>query len=174
MNKTKFLSIFLPLCLLPLLLAKLALHFGWFEGGTVSKGEWLSEEIFVLPALEAHEKVWRLAVVPAEQCKQQCEQALHTVQQLFIGLGRKQVQVQPVLLADGSAEAVLQQFPVFQRQTPAPADAVAIQNYIVIVDVQGLVLLRYPLPDADHAPADIARDIRTDLLKLMNYDRIRV
>ncbi|MEE2002214.1 hypothetical protein QWY20_12190 [Alkalimonas sp. MEB108] len=174
MNKTKFLSIFLPLCLLPLLLAKLALHFGWFEGGTVSKGEWMPQEVFALPALAAHEKVWRLAVVPAGECGQRCELGLHTVQQLFIGLGRKQVQVQPVLLAALEDEAVLQQYPVFQQQNPIQSDTATIENYIVIVDVQGLVLLRYPLPDAEHVPADIARDIRTDLLKLMNYDRIRV
>ncbi|MCC5852259.1 MAG: hypothetical protein JJU30_05445 [Alkalimonas sp.] len=174
MNKTKFLSIFLPICLLPLLLAKLALHFEWFEGGTASQGEWMPEEVFVLPGLEAHEKVWRLAVIPANDCTERCQQGLHTVQQLFIGLGRKQVQVQPWLLSTEPADTILQQYPVFQQQPGANSSHAAVQNYIVIVDVQGLALLRYPLPNDEQLPADIARAIRSDLLKLMNYDRIRV
>lgn len=172
MSKNKFLALFLVFCFLPLLLAKLALHFDWFEGGTVSQGEWLQEEIFALPALEAHEKVWRLAVVPAGTCDELCEQGLYLVQQMFIGLGRKQAQVQPLLASAEPITELKQRFPVFTWQQATNHSE--IDNFIVIIDVQGLVLLRYPLSSDELSQADIARHIRSDLLKLMNYDRIRV
>lgn len=172
MSKNKFLAFFLAFCFLPLALAKLALHFDWFEGGTVSQGEWLQQEIFALPALEAHEKVWRLAVIPANECDAVCEQGLYLVQQMYIGLGRKQAQVQPLLASAEPIAEIDQKFPVFQWQHAI--NHAEIDNHIVIVDVQGLVLLRYPLQSNEWSQADIARHIRTDLLKLMNYDRIRV
>lgn len=172
MNKNKFLLLFLAFCFLPLALAKLALHFNWFEGGTVSQGEWLQQEIFALPALEAHEKVWRLAVVPADECDELCEQGLYLVQQMFIGLGRKQAQVQPLLSSATPIAELEQKFPVFQWQPTTKHSE--LDDYIVIIDVQGLVLLRYPLHSDELSQAEIARHIRSDLLKLMNYDRIRV
>ncbi|MFN3709804.1 MAG: hypothetical protein ACK4GU_02485 [Alishewanella aestuarii] len=169
MNKNKFLLLFILCCALPLLLAKLVLELGWFNPGSSSRGDWLSQEVYLLPNAGKVPKHWRIVVV-AEQCATPCQQALHTVKQLYIGLGRKQNQVQPVLLGQAS----LSDYPMFtQAETPAALSA-DLQQHIVLVDQRGLALLKYPLPAQAEQMAATAKAIRADLMKLMNYDRTSV
>lgn len=173
MNKNKFLLLFVLCCVLPLLLAKLVLEMGWFNGGVSSKGQWQQQEVFLLAASDdkAH---WRLAVSPGTSCSQRCHQALYTVKQLYVGLGRKQTQVQPVYLAESLQESqAIKDFPMFSyiaALQPVPA---ALQDHILLIDQQGLVLLSYPMP-AEADMATTAKAIRQDLLKLLNYDRTSV
>ena len=170
MNKKKFLWLFVLCCALPLLAAKLVLEFGWFNRGVSSQGEWQQNEVFLLaPTTEkAH---WRIGVMPAAECAAQCRDALHTVQQLYIGLGRKQAQVQPVLI---SPDAASSDYSAFKQQPPVATVPTALHNKILLIDQQGLVLLSYPMPTAKTDMADTARAIRQDLLKLLNYDRTSV
>ena len=170
MNKKKFLWLFVLCCALPLLAAKLVLEFGWFNRGVSSQGEWQKSELFILEATteKAH---WRIGVMPAAECATQCLSALHTVQQLYVGLGRKQAQVQPVLI---SSEAASSDYVAFKQQPPITAVPSALHNKILLIDQQGLVLLSYPMPVVEAEMADTARAIRQDLLKLLNYDRTAV
>lgn len=167
MNKKKFLLLFVLCCALPLAAAKLVLEMGWFSRGASSHGQWQQTEIFLLPATteKAH---WRLAVPAVGECAAQCQRALFTVQQLYVGLGRKQQQLQPVLL--GSATPP-EQFNVFSTYLPQQAVPPTLANQILLIDQQGLVLLSYPAPSTDAEMAGIAKAIRQDLLKLLNYDR---
>lgn len=167
MNKKKFLLLFILCCALPLAAAKLVLEMGWFSRGASSHGQWQQAEVFLLPATteKAH---WRLAVPASGECDTQCQRALFTVQQLYVGLGRKQQQLQPVLL--GSAK-VPEQFNVFSRLQPKRAVPETLNNHILLIDQQGLVLLSYPAPATDADMAGVAKAIRQDLLKLLNYDR---
>ena len=170
MNKKKFLWLFALCCALPLLAAKLVLEFGWFNRGVSSQGEWQKSELFILEATteKAH---WRIGVMPAAECATQCLGALHTVQQLYVGLGRKQAQVQPVLI---SAEAASSDYSAFKQLPAITAVPKALHNKILLIDQQGLVLLSYPMPAAQADMADTAKAIRQDLLKLLNYDRTSV
>ena len=167
MNKKKFLLLFILCCALPLAAAKLVLEMGWFSRGASSHGQWQQAEVFLLPATteKAH---WRLAVPASEGCDNKCQRALFTVQQLYVGLGRKQQQLQPVLL--GSAQAP-EQFTVFSRLQPEQSVPETLNNHILLIDQQGLVLLSYPAPATDADMASVAKAIRQDLLKLLNYDR---
>ena len=169
MNKKKFLWLFVLCCTLPLLAAKVVLELGWYQSGVGSKGDWQQQEVFLLPAVtdKAH---WRLAVVPAAACLQQCQQALFTVKQLYIGLGRKQEQVQPILLADSALADDFAMFSQSSAMVPVPA---SLQQRILLIDQQGLVLLSYAMPAKDEMAAT-AKAIRADLLKLLNYDRTSV
>lgn len=169
MNKNKFLFLFILCCALPLILAKLVLEFGWFNAGSSSRGIWLQHEVFLLPATVNSTKHWRVAVI-ADQCDASCQQALHTVRQLYIGLGRKQNQVQPVYVG----RSQLDDYPMFQQLNVAATLSEPLQQQIIIVDQQGLALLSYDLPEAATAMADTAKAIRADLMKLMNYDRTSV
>jgi hypothetical protein len=169
MHKKKFLWLFILCCGLPLLTAKLVLEMGWFNSGMSSHGQWQQSELFLLkPTVEkAH---WRLAVAPGAECTALCLQALHTVQQLYTGLGRKQDQVQPVLLSDIT---VPKEYPVFVISDTVLPVPMALKDRILLIDQQGLVLLSYPMPEkADMASA--AKAIRQDLQKLLNYDRTSV
>lgn len=170
MNKNKFLLLFIVCCALPLVLAKAVLAFGWFNAGVTNKGQWLEQEIYLLEDMSQQPDHWRIAVV-ADQCDQLiCQQALHTVKQLYVGLGRKQNQVQPVLVG----QVLPANYPMFMLHQVTPALNPALQNYIVLVDARGLVLLRYPMPELPTDMALTAKAIRADLMKLLNYDRTSV
>jgi hypothetical protein len=169
MNKNKFLLLFVACCVLPLLAAKLVLELGWFNGGVSNKGEWQQEEVFLLAA-SAEKAHWRLAVAPAADCNQRCQQALFTVHQLYVGLGRKQLQVQPVLLGEAT---IGHDYPEFSSIVASQTIPTALLDHILLIDQQGLVLLRYPMP-AEAEMAATAKAIRQDLLKLLNYDRTSV
>lgn len=167
MNKKKFLLLFILCCVLPLAGAKLVLEMGWFSRGASSHGQWQQAEVFLLPATtqKAH---WRLAVAAQEQCNSECQRALFTIQQLYIGLGRKQQQLQPVLLGNTKAP---EPFDIFRSLPPSQPVPLPLQNQILLIDQQGLVLLSYPVPPTDADMAGVAKAIRQDLLKLLNYDR---
>ncbi|GAB59510.1 hypothetical protein [Rheinheimera nanhaiensis] len=170
MNKYKFMALFIGCCALPLLAAWLVLTQGWFNAGASSQGQWQQQEVFLLaPATgKAH---WRLAVAPAASCDSQCQQGLHTLQQLYLGLGRKQQHVQPLLLGDATVPEAYQAISKAAVLLPLPQQ---LQNQILLIDQQGLVLLRYPLPATAEQMAPTAKAIRQDLLKLVNYDRTSV
>ena len=171
MNKYKFLLLFVLCCVLPLAAAKLVLEMGWFNSGVSSKGQWQQGEVHVLPASteKAH---WRLAVVPGTAaCNASCQQALFTVHQLYLGLGRKQQHVQPVLLGN---QALPEQFSEFQQFAAEQAVPTDLQQQILLIDYQGMVLLSYPMPASEEQMAPTAKAIRQDLLKLLNYDRTSV
>lgn len=170
MNKKKFLWLFVLCCALPLLAAKLVLEFGWFNRGVSSQGEWQKTELFLLEAT-AEKAHWRIGVMPAAECSKLCLGALHTVQQLYVGLGRKQTQVQPVFISSGVMASGFSAFMQLPALHEVPAD---LHDKILLIDQQGLVLLSYPMPAAEADMATTAKAIRQDLLKLLNYDRTSV
>ncbi len=171
MNKNKFMLLFIVCCVLPLAAAKLVLELGWFNPGSSSKGHWLEQEIFLLDDISGQKKHWRIVMLADASCGQPCNNALHTVKQLYIGLGRKQEQVQPVVVGALPQPA---DYPMFIQQQALAVDTAPLLQQILLVDQKGLVLLSYPMPLQEAEMADIARNIRYDLLKLLNYDRTSV
>ena len=65
-------------------------------------------------------------------------------------------------------------YPMFILQQAAITDVSMLQQQILLVDQKGLVLLSYPMPQQASEMAETARNIRYDLLKLLNYDRTSV
>ena len=182
MNSRTFFLLFCLCAIVPLAAAKLSLTMGWFSHSGTNKGIWMEKEIQLLPDMTnlqgntfySAEVHWRLVYVQAEICDTYCEQALLTLQQLYSGLGRKQLKIKPLLLAPPQSNvkqtAQLQQWPNIDWQ-PASFVVPELQNHIVIVNQRGLVLLRYPITASPEQMRDLAKDIRTDLLHLINYDR---
>lgn len=193
MSSRKLLALFLLCALVPLAGAWMSLKFGWFSAApTVNHGEWLTQELRLLPAPERGGGPWHLVYVPAVEgelaCSEgseaparpaaasappapatRCEQALLILQQLHVGLGRKQAQVQALVLAARSP-AALARYPHIEWQAAQVSDA-AVQGRIVLVDPRGLALLRYAVEPGPEQAQRVAGDIRSDLLRLMNYDR---
>nr|WP_324259787.1 hypothetical protein [Cellvibrio fontiphilus] len=169
MNSRKFFSLFLLCALIPLAAAKLSLAMGWFSHHAVNKGYWLEREIELLPDAEANAAAWRLVYVAPESCTAECQQALYSLQQLYTGLGRKQLKMQPLVMAQQTPD-VLREFSSI-HWLEKNILARELQNQIVIVNRDGLALLRYPVSEDSQHMQHIAKDIRTDLLRLMNYDR---
>lgn len=174
MTSRKFFSLFLLCALVPLAAAKLSLAMGWFSHSVVNKGYWMEREIELLPDADLHTAAWRLVYIAPEHCTQSCEQALYGLQQLYTGLGRKQVNIQPLVIAN-NRPVVLERFSAIVWQSPENnlnKDVTdKLHDQIVIVNRDGLALLRYPINrDAAHMET-ITKNIRTDLLRLLNYDR---
>jgi hypothetical protein len=172
LSKSTFLILFCVCSSLPFVAAKLALEFGWFHAGVNNKGQWLEREIQLLPASAHTQQRWHLVYVQAQACDGYCEIALYTLQQLYIGFGRKQDDVSALIVA-AQAPAQLERFVAIKWQAPITSTVTQeLQNQIVIVNQQGLVLLRYPVTLDPKGMLVVGKDIRTDLLRLMNYDRV--
>lgn len=169
MNKKTFLLLFLGCVLVPLVAAKVSLELGWFNHGDLNRGQWLEQELQLLPAAVTTRSRWYLVYVQGDSCAQHCTQSLYILQQLYSGLGRKQQAVQPIVIAAQQPQ-VLAQFPALDW-VPITAAATQVQDQILLANQQGLALLRYAPVDANTQIPQLAKDIRTDLLRLMNYDR---
>jgi hypothetical protein len=172
MSSRKFLALFLLCALVPLAAAWASLRFGWFSAApTVNHGEWLTQELRLLPAPERGGGQWHLVYVPAGEGElaERSEQALLILQQLHAGLGRKQTRVQALVLAAENPAARVR-YPHIEWQATQVSEA-AVQGRIVLVDPRGLALLRYAVEPGPEQAQRVAGDIRSDLLRLMNYDR---
>ena len=165
----KFLLLFVLCCSLPLVTAKLALEFSWFNAGATNKGQWLEQEIQLLPASSSSRQHWHLVYVQAQQCDINCNLALYILQQIYTGLGRQQEQISILAIADQMPQA-LTRFPSITWQSPSISVS-DFQDQIFIVNQQGLALLRYSVVNDPKKMLLIGKDIRTDLRRLMAYDR---
>jgi hypothetical protein len=169
MTSRKFFSFFLLCALVPLVAAKVSLAMGWFSHTAVNKGYWLEHEIELLPDADSHAAAWRLVYLAPEHCTQACAQALYSLQQLYTGLGRKQLKIQPIVAAPSSPDQLGNYSAIEWAQKNFSEHE--LHDQIVIVNRDGLALLRYPVHSDREAMKNITKDIRADLLRLMNYDR---
>lgn len=179
MNAKRFFLLFFLCALVPFAAAKLSLSLGWFTAGATNKGVWLEQEVQLMPALNNGDLHWTVAYISGGGCDEHCTQALSLLQQLYLGLGRKQLGVQAMFMsANGTHMAAVEKkfpalktLPVNLALSNAPALS-SFENQFVILNQQGVALLRYPL---SRAPAQqVAADVRSDLLRLFNYDRSRL
>lgn len=170
MSSRKFLFLFFLCCSLPVVAAKLYLESGWLaKSETNNKGQWMQQEIKLLDVHSKESSHWHLVYVQAGDCTKICEHTLYTLQQLYTGFGRKQMNVKPLVLSNSKLNQ-LAQFPSLGWQQDAQP-VTELQNTIVIVNQQGFALLRYPVTDDLNQMIKTAKDIRTDLIRLMSYDR---
>lgn len=166
MPKKKFIWLFALCCLLPVALAQLLLTQGWFSAGVNSKGQWLAEEIQLLPAVPASEAHWRLVYLAPTPCLNDCQQALRLMTQIHTALGRKQQQL-TLWVIGSEAPAELPSPLQFQQGDNKTLAA----GQLVLVEHQGLALLQYAMPqDLQQLPLT-GKAVMADLQKLMKFDR---
>lgn len=175
-GRTFFLLFFLCASI-PFAAAKLSLSYGWFDTGATNKGEWPEQEMQLIPPLSTGDMHWTVAYVTANKCAQECFSALTILQQLYTGLGRKQLGAQVVLVTSDATNAAMvhTQFPVIKTniaEASAEKNIIALEHDFVIINQHGLVLLRYAFDDS--MATQTAANIRSDLLRLINYDRSRL
>lgn len=170
MAKHKFIGLFMLCCGLPLAAAWLVLASGWYQGGVNSKGQWLSTEIRLLPAVPATAPHWRLVFIAPASCQQSCAETLHLMTQIHTALGRKQQQLSLLVTAaqlPAGLTAALPKGVQFQL-----SDVSGLQvGSLVLVEQQGLALLQYPLPLQSQQLPLAGKAVMADLKKLMNFDR---
>ncbi|MDG2609880.1 cytochrome oxidase biogenesis cluster protein, partial [Vibrio parahaemolyticus] len=102
---------------LPAIIAKVVLSQGWYETGVTNRGE-LVEPYITLEQLgqpsPLDEKGWQLAYVLPSECKKQCQQQIHLMQQSHIALGKYQERVVPVIWTSEETNNVAQSIVVMQ------------------------------------------------------------
>lgn len=168
MSKQRFLSLFVLVAAVPVLLALVMLKSGWYQAGVNNKGIWFEREVRLLPAITQHQAHWRLVYLQPQHCDTTCEAVEHLMQQIDLALGRKQNQLDLVVLTDQAAmpPAYNPQISFIQRSFAGLA-----AGSLMIVDQQGLALLHYPLPDAPEQLPLLGKDVMADLQKLLKFDR---
>lgn len=168
MSKQRFLSLFLLVAAVPVLLALVMLKSGWYQAGVNNKGIWFEQEVRLLPAINPSQAHWRLVYLQPQHCDRACEAIEHLMQQVDLALGRKQDQLDLVVLTEHPAtqQTDKSQISFIQRSFAGLA-----AGSLMIVDQQGLALLHYPLPDAAEQLPLLGKDVMADLQKLLKFDR---
>lgn len=171
MTGSKFFALFLFCVGAPLALAKLSLQQGWFsDGETNNKGKWVKDEVRVsLPNPGDAGVDWYLVYVAGDDCHKTCEQALYTLQQLHTGLGRKQVKLK-TLVSSATKPPHLDNYAAL-NWIESSTSLETFNNKILLLNEDGLALLQYDTAEQMETMITLARDIRSDLNRLMNYDR---
>jgi hypothetical protein len=168
MNKQRFLGFFLLIGAVPVLLALLMLKTGWYHAGVNNKGVWYQQEIRLLPAADKQQAHWRLVYLEPDNCDKHCQAVVNLMQQIDQALGRKQDQLDLVVLTG-------------QPTVMAPTDGHVLRlnssfaglpaGSLIVVEQQGLALLHYPLPATLTQLPLLGKDVMADLQKLMKFDR---
>ena len=149
-------ALFAAVILLPVVLAALTLHQGWYEPGTRSKGHWLHQEIYLLQPLPAHQHQWRLVYLVAPRCEGQCRQVPVLMARIQAALGRNLDKLDLVQLTD---------------TPPRGVNGAVRAGDMMLVDSQGLAILRYEVPASTAAWPLLGKAVLSDLQQLLKYQR---
>ncbi len=166
---------------LPVILAKLALDNDWFNRGATNKGNLLNPVLDVSAVLEEEAPKWRLVYTLPENCDKTCENALFSIHQVWLALGRESDRAQAVVVitesSDKKAVAQLSETPSLHTVTASKENVNKSFNSvsgdaIFVVDTMNNAMLYYPVDgDKDTAVME-SRDILADVRKLMKLSRI--
>lgn len=156
MDKWKVPVAFALVILLPVVLAALTLRQGWYEPGTRNKGQWLSKDVYLLQPLPSSQSKWRLVYLEARQCEAVCQQVPMLMQRIRSALGRNLDKLALVQLVD----------------EPAPEAGAEIKTGdIMLVDSQGLAILRYEVPANTAQWPLFGKAVLSDVQQLLKYQR---
>ncbi len=178
MTKKRFLTMFALVFLCPLVLAFVLVQTYSGQTTTTNQGQWFSEELQLLEPVTAGAAHWRLAYVVVDTCTVQCEQTLQLMQNIDLALGRKNSQLDLVLLSNqrpGSlgrrSTAGANTLGTDLQLQPLKAEHQLLTHQLVLVAPQGIALLRYPLPADPQSVPLVGKALLTDLQKLLKFDR---
>ncbi|WP_341502718.1 hypothetical protein [Gallaecimonas sp. GXIMD4217] len=165
----RLLLLFLALFLLPLVLARLAFHQGWLQGGaTVNKGQLINPPLAAATLFEDDGK-WRLIYVQPAQCDAACEQSLFILGQTHLALGKELDRVQPLVLGAGNVDPADHAGLVFR---PVAEVAPLAPGRLFLADPRGFVMLSYQPVAERQAALALGKDMLSDLKKLLKLSQI--
>ncbi|MFT6896703.1 MAG: hypothetical protein ACJA13_001106 [Paraglaciecola sp.] len=168
--------------ILPVVLAKLALDNNWFTKAATNKGQLLTPPLAltVLPDLGADSK-WHIFYVLPPQCDQACDNALYSLGQVWLALGKESDRVESLVIStpssDQAAVDTLSQQSVVKLLKSNEENVNSVfknepTDGIFIADTLNNVILRYPLYLNQQQAILHSRDILSDMRKLLKLSRI--
>lgn len=171
--------ILLAVFIIPVVLAKLALNQQWFNYGVTNKGQLIENELTLEKLglkVEDFDHQWLMLYSLPENCDQQCEKTLVSVNNTYIALGKEMPRVKPVALTQQNLTAAQSdkiQIKKWHIQSmPALTKNTITQSQVLIVDPLGNVILSHlPPTSADQLP-QFGKAILADFKKLLKYSRI--
>ncbi|WP_199451026.1 cytochrome oxidase biogenesis cluster protein [Vibrio harveyi] len=159
---------------LPAIIAKVVLSQGWYETGVTNRGE-LVEPYITLEQLgqpsPLDEKGWQLAYVLPLECKEQCQQQIHLMQQSHIALGKYQERVVPVIWISEETNNVAQSKSIVVMQMNDSLSSRVKAGQMLIVDPLGQLVMSYT-PEANEDLVRLSKDVLADLRKLLKLSRV--
>ncbi|MDP2634226.1 MULTISPECIES: transmembrane cytochrome oxidase associated protein [unclassified Pseudoalteromonas] len=161
--KNKPMVIFVGCCLVPLIMAYLALKFEWISPAISNNGEFLTTEIKLRQWRETEHKQWTIALNHPQQCSQACAEQLSALDNLYVALGKNQGKVDMVILGEPKDTATpWRQLAETDQLEPAS---------LYLIDHMGLVVLHYPYKQEPQQNRLTQKGLLKDLKKLLNYSR---
>ena len=181
-NSKRTMLILATVFIVPVLVAKLALEFNWFNNAATNQGELISPALD-LRALKSSsdEPKWQLLYLLPSDCQASCENAIYSIGQIRSALGRESDRVEALVIATKLSDK--QQLASLKDQSSIrifTAEQQALNKVfqgtptegIFIVDTLSNVILRYA-PQSDQQQAVLhSRDILLDMKKLLKLSRI--
>ncbi len=161
--KNKPMIIFIGCCLVPFVLAYLALKFEWIPSAATNNGVFLSTEIKLKNWQNSEHKQWTIALNHPKQCQQACAEQLHALDNLYVALGKNQGKVDMVILGSPQKQGST------WRQLAETAELEPASLYLI--DHMGLVVLQYPYQQELQQNRLVQKGLLKDLKKLLNYSR---
>ncbi|MCV2885838.1 hypothetical protein OE749_14160 [Aestuariibacter sp. AA17] len=167
--------------ILPVILAKFALDYDWFNRGATNKGELLNPALDFSPINSTHSQKWRIAYIMPTNCDQSCENAIFSLSQLHQALGKEQDRVESVIVWTPNSDvkrvsdiAADHHFALLMSEDEKVNNVFnsVETGGIFIIDTLDNVILRYPIQQQKQEAVLKSRDILSDLRKLLKLSRI--
>lgn len=167
---------------LPVVLAKLALHYNWLDYGVTNKGQ-LFEQPLTLKQLNLNDsaikKQWLLLLALPQSCQQHCQEsveashALQTIQNTFTALGKDKARVSTVALGKQprNMSSALSQDWLFIKNSEKSARYFNVPQ-LIIVDPLGNLVLFHPLPEESSTMPFFGKQVLADMKKLLKYSKV--
>ncbi|WP_088331132.1 hypothetical protein [Lacimicrobium sp. SS2-24] len=177
-NRKVLILVFLAF-LIPVILAKLALEFNWFNKAATNHGELLNPTLD-LSSLDTRTS-WRILYLMPQQCEQVCDNALYSIHQVWKALGREQHRAEAVVVVptdhQGKVQEELAEYTQVRMVSADPDQIRSVFNApssegIFLVDTLNNVILRYPVAEEKEQAVLDSRNILADLRKLLKLSRI--
>jgi hypothetical protein len=164
---------------LPIILAKLALEGNWLATGVTNKGTLLTNEL-TLEKLgidsSKFNQQWLILYSLPKFCDSECQQALETVHNTYVALGKEMPRVSPVALFQNKlSNEQLAQISKSQWQLlamPIQAKQHLAESQVLIVDPLGNVFLSHKIPNNIEQLPQLGKQILADMKKLLKYSKV--
>ncbi|MFC3093907.1 hypothetical protein DRW07_10530 [Alteromonas sediminis] len=176
----KTLILLVVVFVLPVILAKLALDNDFFNRGATNRGELLQPTLNAQSLFGELPKKWRVVYVVPTTCDQTCQNAIYSIQQVDLALGKESDRANATLVITPESANVEEWIAKDNRtevlntkqENVNKVFNSAHRNGIFLVDTMNNAMLRYN-PHADQQQAIMqSRDVLSDLKKMLKLSRI--
>ncbi|BFT32004.1 hypothetical protein D210916BOD24_31800 [Alteromonas sp. D210916BOD_24] len=160
---------------IPVIMAKLALDNDWFNKAATNKGQLLTPTINMDAVLADTQPKWRLLYVIPAQCDNSCENALFSINQVWLALGKESDRTEALVIttdqSDSAALNALSEYPHVATLNSAKLPQLD-SNSVYIVDTQNNAMLFYHMKDDRKDAVMESRNMLADIRKLLKLSRI--